>query len=113
MRPPWRAPGWRARSSAWRRRSETQGALKAYWPEGCLRVFLLQERRAKRLSFVAFSKDVVCWVLCRESNDYGWPGNGALLQLRLWAATFPLSDKRHPVRIPYYFSHVLLNCLAS
>lgn len=36
----------------------------------------------------------------REAKDYGWPGSAALLSLRLWGATFPLSDKRHPVATP-------------
>jgi hypothetical protein len=36
----------------------------------------------------------------REANDYGWPGGAAVLSLRLWGATFPLSDKRHPVAAP-------------
>ncbi len=36
----------------------------------------------------------------RESNDFGWPTAGTLLQFRLWATVFPLSDGQHPVATP-------------
>lgn len=49
----------------------------------------------------AFSIDLsIACANLREANDYGWPAPRVVLQLQLFAALFPLSDRRHPVATP-------------
>ncbi len=36
-------------------------------------------------------------VPCRDDNDYGWPAPRVVLQLQLFAALWPLSDKVGPL----------------
>ena len=37
---------------------------------------------------------------CRDENDHGWPATRVALQLQLFSALWPLSDRRHPVATP-------------